>query len=36
LPHEIQEKTITLLARLLQKHVDRVLASDQAQEADDE
>jgi hypothetical protein len=36
LPHEIQEKTIRLLARLLRMHVDRVLASGQGQEAWDE
>ena len=36
LPHEIQEKAITLVARLLRLHVDRVLASGQTQEARDE
>jgi hypothetical protein len=36
LPHEIQEKTIRLVARLLRLHVDRVLASGQTQEACDE
>ena len=36
LPPEIQEKTIRLLARLLRLHVDRVIASGQAQEARDE
>lgn len=33
LPPEIQAKTIRLLARLLRVHVDRGLASGQAQEA---
>lgn len=36
LPSEIQEKTIRLLARLLRVHVDRDLASGQAQEAEHE
>ena len=36
LPPEIQEKTIRLLARLLRVHVDRGLASGQAQEAGNE
>jgi hypothetical protein len=36
LPPATQEKTVTLLARLLRVHVDRVLASGQAQEARDE
>ena len=36
LPLEIQEKTIRLLARLLRLHVDRIFASDLAQEARDE
>jgi len=36
LPSEIQEKTIRLLARLLRVHVDRGLASGQAQEAGNE
>jgi len=35
-PPEIQEKTIRLLARLLRVHVDRGLASGQAQEAGNE
>ena len=36
LPLEIQAKTIRLLARQLRLHVDRVLASEAAQEARDE
>jgi hypothetical protein len=36
LPLEIQAKTIRLLARQLRLHVDRMLASDAAQEARDE
>ena len=36
LPHDSQEKTIRLLARLLRTHVDRVHASRQTQEARDE
>jgi hypothetical protein len=36
LPPEIQAKTIRLLARLLRVHVDRGLASGQAQEAGNE
>ena len=36
LPPQCQEKTIRLLARLLRVHVDRGLASGQAQEAGNE
>ena len=36
LPHEIQERAITLVARLLRLHVDQVVASDQIREASDE
>lgn len=35
-PHDIQEKTIRLLARLLRLDADRVLASGQTREACDE
>jgi hypothetical protein len=35
-PLDIQEKTIRLLARLLQLHADRVLAAGQTREACDE